>query len=108
MVGRPGADAARFTGSVEHPAVVVGRARRLAKAVGNAAVDIQVVGGADQQGAGLARPIDASHLGVGVQAGVAIAGQVQVARHAQALARRAGQLDARTQVEGVLIGAQSR
>ena len=107
MVRRPDADAARFAGTIQHPAVVVRRARGLAEAVGDAAVDVQVVGGANQQDAGLARAIDAGHLRVGVQAGVAVAGQVQVARYAQALTRRAGQLHARTQMEGVLIGAQS-
>ena len=106
MIGRQGEETARVRRVVEHPAVVVGRTRRLAEAVGDAAVDVQVVGRADQQDARLARTIDAGHRGVGVQAGVAIARQVQVARHAQALPRRAGQLDARTQVEGVLIGPQ--
>ncbi|MNS22536.1 hypothetical protein D3C72_543320 [compost metagenome] len=106
MIGRPGADPARLGRAIQHPAIIVRRSGRHAEAVGDAAVDAEVVSSPNQQDACLARAIDPRHLGVCVQTGVAIAGQVQVARHAQALARRTGQLHAWTQVEGVLIGAQ--
>ncbi|MNS19738.1 hypothetical protein D3C72_514620 [compost metagenome] len=97
--------AKRLCARRQDPAVLVirrGRGRR--KAVVDAAVDVQVALGAQRQRARFARAIDGSHRRVRVQAGVAIARQVQVTLHDQiAIARLADNFHARAQMEDIAV-----
>ncbi len=88
----------------QHPALVVHGGRRRREAVVDAAIDIQVAPGAQGQAADLAGTVDRGLLAVGVEAGIAIARQVQVALHHQvAVCALADDLDPGPQMEGVGI-----
>ncbi|VVO08906.1 hypothetical protein PS706_03310 [Pseudomonas fluorescens] len=89
----------------QHPAFVILGHRRLGEAVVDAAVDIQVAAGAQGQAAGLAGTINrVVLLTIGVEAGIAVAGQVQITLHHQIAVRGlADDFHARTQMEGIGI-----
>ena len=90
----------------QHPALVIGRRRRRCEAVVDAAVDVQVTAGAQGQAAGFAGTLNVVLLAaVGVEAGVAETGQIQVALHDQVAVRRlADDFHAGTQVESIGVG----
>ena len=90
----------------QHPAIVIGGRWRRCKTIVDAAVDGQVTAGAQGQATGLPRTADVVDLlVVRVDAGVAVARQVQVARYHDIAARIghgiAHDLDAGTQMKGI-------
>ena len=97
----------------QHPAVVVCRHAQLRRieTIGDAAENRQIALGAQHQRAGLARTMDGRPLCARVDAGVAVAGKIDVAVHVQVAVgvdrRVADDLHARTQVELVGVGAQA-
>ncbi|MNF65436.1 hypothetical protein D3C84_471960 [compost metagenome] len=89
----------------QFPAGVIDGFRWWCKTVVDAAVNIQVATGANHQAAGLAGTVDRGFLGVRVETGVTVAGQVQIALHHQiAVSGLAGYFHAGTQVEGIGVG----
>ena len=89
----------------QYPADIVRRLRRLGEAVIDTAVDIEIAAGAQRQRAHLARPGHAGELGVRIEAGIAMTGQIEIALHHEiAVERPADHLDARAQMEDVAIG----
>ncbi|MNX50672.1 hypothetical protein D3C86_813080 [compost metagenome] len=89
----------------QFPACVIDGFRWWCKTVVDAAVDIQVATGANHQAAGLAGTVDRRLLRVRVEAGVTVAGQVQIALHHQiAVSGFAGDFHTGAQVECIGVG----
>src|SRR3546814_3972427 len=66
-----------------NPAIVVRCPCWFGKAVGDAAVNVEIVSSTDQQHTRLARAIGGGALAIRVEAGIAMASEVKVPRHAQ-------------------------